>query len=718
MSATVIVAGPRNGITAEKIENEINSKKLEPVTSGGKKYSGDKKIIIEGFDFTSNEDGGKQLSVTDCEDVTIRFCKFRNKTTKGQGLNIVGSNTKRVTVEYCLFENFTFTDDNGGEPFRFGLSQYSGCNYDSVIRKCVFRNCKSDPEVISLKSSNNTVEDCFFIDNKSNVTVRHGGLNKIQHNYFSGSGGVRIHGYGNYVGANCFENNQETESFAPIIIRYGNADKDPNFNDVKTPSGKAAGDGHAVYAKTVDLRIEGNEFKNCRRGIIQLAKGASIKPENVVNKNNKVVQEFGFTTGGANPLPAPELPVEPAPVEPVRPTKPADPNEEQPVVTPTKDDAQETHMCGIFKHEEAKNHLHLYACGEHANILREKFKRILKETEEETRRNQDDKDDDDEDDDDKPEPVKPQPQPQPEPVKPTKPEPIKPEPVKPQPQPVTSPTGSADKYGIKKLYADAPTKFERYMDMDNPTKDAFLNKEEKANLNKEADGGWSLDGKDTGKYQVRLGLWMKPEQVNIETTVYSQYISAVAGADSGSYAFQLYKGVGDHSTSNNGCTGFSYKGRVRLDKGVLICKEVTHPNYSSNEGNIKKLTNDPKGRYVGTKLVTYNLAKDSKTGRTPVKIEVYCDETGMTPDGKFDKAKQNWVKMADYVDKGGWNAGSAASVGLCPPLEIGNSTGKRKTDEIYNLPVGTNNGNVVTYRTDGVRTKIKYFSVRGIKPSS
>lgn len=388
MSTQVIVAGPRNGITAEKIEQEINSRKLTP--SGSKSYSNKSKITIEGFDFSTDESGGKQLSVTNCQDVTVRYCKFRNKTTLGQGLNIVGGNTKRVTVEYCIFENFSFTADNGGEPFRFGLSQYSGCVYECVIRKCIFRNCKSDPEVISLKSSKNTVEDNFFIGNKANVTVRHGGLDTIRHNYFNGSGGVRVHGYGSYVGYNCFEDNQETSSLAPIIVRYGNTTKDPNYVDVKTPLGKE-GSHHAAYANIVNLTIEGNEFKNCKKTIIELGKGASGKPEGVTNKNNKVVKEFGFKTGGTSntePPITPEVPIEPdntpPPVVVVKP--PVDPvTEEQPVVTPVPDEVNETHMCGIFRHEEARVHLHIYACPEHANLLREKFKRILKETEEETR---------------------------------------------------------------------------------------------------------------------------------------------------------------------------------------------------------------------------------------------------------------------------------------------------------------------------------------------
>lgn len=393
----IVVAGPRNGITAKKIEDLINSKKLTPVTKGGKSYSNKSKITIENFDFSSNDDGGKQLSVTDCQDVLIQNCKFRNKTTLGQGLNIVGGKTKRIVVQNCLFENFSFTSDNGGEPFRFGLSQYSGCLYDCVIRNCVFRNCKSDPEAVSLKASRCTVEDNFFINNLSNVTVRHGGLDVIQHNYFKGTNGVRVHGYGSKVLYNCFEDNNGAEdSFNPIVIRFGNKDKDPNYTAVDKPSGNE-GSSHAIYAQAVNVEIKGNEFKNCKNTITELAKGATLKPKDIKKESNPTVKEFKFGIEVIPPSPPPTPPTPPTPVEPpvvvvpppeppVVVTPPTPPEEEeQPAVTPvTPDEPNDTHMCGIGRHEEARVHLHIYACPEHANSLRAKFKKMLEETQAET----------------------------------------------------------------------------------------------------------------------------------------------------------------------------------------------------------------------------------------------------------------------------------------------------------------------------------------------
>ena len=294
----------------------------------------------------------------------------------------------------------------------------------------------------------------------------------------------------------------------------------------------------------------------------------------------------------------------------------------------------------------------------------------------------------------------------------------------PEPEPVPAPTETpspiptstaTDKWGIKKLYADAQgDRVQTWtMDMNNPSSDPRFKNEQNANLKKEADGGWSSDGSENGKYQVRLEGWSESgskKWLNTEITVYAQFMQDITGGSPGSYAFQTYRGGGHHS-SNTPCDGAAYKARIRKDKGVVICKEVLHPDYTSNKGNLARLTKDPKGNYIGVKEVVYNLPK-AATGRTPVKIEVWIDESGMNPQGVLDPVKQNWILAAETTDNGGWASGDG---GGCPAIEIGN-TGKRKPDEILNTSGGTSEGNLCAYRTDGVKSKIKYFSIREIKP--
>ena len=294
----------------------------------------------------------------------------------------------------------------------------------------------------------------------------------------------------------------------------------------------------------------------------------------------------------------------------------------------------------------------------------------------------------------------------------------------PTPEPVPAPTETpspiptstaTDKWQIKKLYADAlGDRAQTWtMDMSNPSSDPRFKNEQNANLRKEADGGWSSDGSENGKFQVRLEGWSESgskKWLNTEITVYAQFMQDIATGDPGAYAFQLYRGGGHHS-SKSPCDGAAYKARIRKDKSVVICKEVLHPDYTNNKGGLRKLTKDPKGNYIGVKEVVYNLPK-AASGRTPVKIEVWVDEEGMNPQGVLDPVKQNWILAAETIDNGGWASGDG---GGCPAIEIGN-TGKRKPDEILNTSGGTSEGNLCAYRTDGVKSKIKYFSIREIKP--
>lgn len=292
-NTTAVVAGPRNNITAQKIEQEINKSPLQ-ILSAPKTFEGKSGIVIEGFDFRKlNKSGEKQCSVTNCQNVTVRRCIFGNKTTLGQGLNITGARTKNITVEYCIFEDMTFTEANGGEPLRLGVSNQSGINFDCTVKNCIFRGLSSDPEAISIKTCGNKIEDNFFEDNRSNVTVRHGGKNTIRHNLFTGTGGIRVHGYGNRAVWNCFDDNQDEDSFSPIVLRYGNAEKDPNWTDVRTPS-QREGSSHAVYARTLDTEVANNEFKHCKNTIIELRKGVDLSPKATTNENNQEVEQFSF----------------------------------------------------------------------------------------------------------------------------------------------------------------------------------------------------------------------------------------------------------------------------------------------------------------------------------------------------------------------------------------------------------------------------------------
>lgn len=271
-------AGAR--VTIKEIEEEVFKSPLTKVTNKGRKSSGQKNTKIEGFDFLNSEGKDlKMLNVTDCQDVIVRRCRFAGKNLVDVALNVTGADTKRVIIEYCIFENMTSNVSNGGEPIRLGNSQHSGVRFECIVRKCIFRNLNADPETISLKSVGNEVCDNYFIDNKSMVTVRHGGLNKIHHNTFEGNNGVRLLGYGNVAELNLHKDNSATDKNSPYQVQYANQAKDPNWTAVNKPSDKE-GNGHAIYAQCVDNQIIYNEYVNCKNKIFY-RKGNSLAPKNL-----------------------------------------------------------------------------------------------------------------------------------------------------------------------------------------------------------------------------------------------------------------------------------------------------------------------------------------------------------------------------------------------------------------------------------------------------
>jgi hypothetical protein len=243
------------------------------------------------------------------DNVKIRNCKFRNND--GQPALVI-ANAKNVLVEDCIFEDITARDGTNREPLRIGEDgEESGLSLNCKVKRCIFRKNTADVEIISIKSANNTIEDCFFIDNDGNVTVRHGGLTKIHHNYFKGNNGVRIYGYGNHVEYNCFENNSARDKDrSPISLWWGNVDIDPHWvpdnngeEGASKPSEEHPDDDNnkpekntiEVYARAVGTVIRGNEFKNCKNIIVDVEDRKPKKPIGTMKgHNDEDVKKFTF----------------------------------------------------------------------------------------------------------------------------------------------------------------------------------------------------------------------------------------------------------------------------------------------------------------------------------------------------------------------------------------------------------------------------------------
>ena len=219
---------------------------------------------IDGIDFSYNGEND-MLELTNCVDCKIINCTFHDRTTKGNFIHIRGADSKHNLIENCTFKNHTGEDNNGGEAIIIGLDNWSGCLYETTVRKCEFIKCKGDPEIISIKSVDNVIENnCIRADCDGNITIRHGGRNTIQYNVFEGSaGGIRVLGCGNKIIGNYHNgNDNDKDKRRPLIIQNGDSPKDPNFNDNCEPK-KKEGSG-AAYAQAENNTIEDNIYDNCK----------------------------------------------------------------------------------------------------------------------------------------------------------------------------------------------------------------------------------------------------------------------------------------------------------------------------------------------------------------------------------------------------------------------------------------------------------------------
>ncbi|MDQ4073282.1 MAG: hypothetical protein M3162_03145, partial [Thermoproteota archaeon] len=121
-------------------------------------------------------------------------------------------------------------------------------------------------------------------------------------------------------------------------------------------------------------------------------------------------------------------------------------------------------------------------------------------------------------------------------------------------------------------------------------------------------------------------------------------------------------------------------------------KEIWHTGgYTDSRDEVKASDKPLIERWFGWKTIMYNIDDDKA-----VKMESYIDEDN----------NNQWKKLNDLTDNGGWFANSSDEV-----FNSGNC-GKPKDYVI------TNGGPIVTFRADNIRFDFKNFSIREIQPPS
>jgi hypothetical protein len=256
-----------------------------------------------------------------------------------------------------------------------------------------------------------------------------------------------------------------------------------------------------------------------------------------------------------------------------------------------------------------------------------------------------------------------------------------------QPSPVIIYKGMPDKFGILAIYATKQGGREWFIDMENPNDGTLSPGSE---IERQDDGSWQIGmNRSGGKYeQVRMNVGTpsgSAEWKNVEITGYAKVLLATDDDDS-----LVWYARGNRHNDRVPCEGTSLKGGISADGTVSWVKEIWHTGGYTDEREKKKATDSILGRWIGWKVAIYNIGKVE--GKA-VKMESYLD----------DNAENKWVKVADLVDAGGWNANSRDST------FYGAVCGRARDYVI------TNSGKVVTFRSDNMVWDFQNMSVREIQ---
>jgi hypothetical protein len=266
-----------------------------------------------------------------------------------------------------------------------------------------------------------------------------------------------------------------------------------------------------------------------------------------------------------------------------------------------------------------------------------------------------------------------------------------------------------DLFGIDEIYPTKEGGREWYVNMNEPYADDLFSSTLDRDITRQEDGSWRIEG---SAVRLNVGTPSNAEVwKNVEITGYAKVIepislpsSSSANGDSADddnsgsegegkdFASDLdWRARGGRHNNEHPCDGTAYTGTIDIDGNVRWKKEIWHTGGYTDARAVEKVTDSIVGRWIGWKVVMYNINDNAA-----VKLESYLD----------DKNDNEWTKVTDLVDDGGWYANSS-------------------DDEFYSADCGrpkdyiiTNRGSVVTFRSDNTIWDFKNLSVREIGPPS
>ena len=225
----------------------------------------------------------------------VDHCSFVGKLNLGVTLivmlNYPDCDDNRHSIDSNYFGPRPVYGSNGAETIRVGTSQQCMQNSRTSISGNFFDRCNGEVEVISIKSSENTISGNVLYECQGVLALRHGDRNVAEGNLFIGhgvrnTGGIRIVGENQVVRGNTMLGLAGERFFSALALMCGVPNSLPNR-----------------YMQVRNTVIEGNVFEACKS--MEFNTGAdferTLPPVGTVWENNRIsesqtVEEPAFGT--------------------------------------------------------------------------------------------------------------------------------------------------------------------------------------------------------------------------------------------------------------------------------------------------------------------------------------------------------------------------------------------------------------------------------------
>lgn len=160
---------------------------------------------------------------------------FENKHENGNFITIDGQQdpvyqvSQYDLIDHNHFKNIGPRAVNEKESIRIGLSDLSLSSGHTVVEYNLFEDCDGDPEIISVKSCDDTIRYNTFRRSQGTLSLRSGNRSTVAGNYFfgegkQGTGGIRIYGNDHQIYNNYFQDLTGSNWDAAITLTNGDYD--------------------------------------------------------------------------------------------------------------------------------------------------------------------------------------------------------------------------------------------------------------------------------------------------------------------------------------------------------------------------------------------------------------------------------------------------------------------------------------------------------------